>query len=135
MDQPSTNVVIGPKGDTQTVVIKNSQAGTLIIDKRDSLTGKPLAGVTFKVTTASGEYVPDKNGHISSNGLYVTNKEGKIQINGVVGTLVVTETKTIPGLHHRPRQPELRRWWSTPMTPRRSISHTPAPLLVIEEVY
>lgn len=97
MDQPSTNVVIGPKGDTQTVVIKNSQAGTLIIDKRDSLTGKPLAGVTFKVTTASGEFVPDENGHISSNGLYVTNKEGKIQINGVVGTLVVTETKTIPG--------------------------------------
>ena len=86
-----------PKGDTQTVVIKNSQAGTLIIDKRDSLTGKPLAGVTFKVTTASGEFVPDENGHISSNGLYVTNKEGKIQINGVVGTLVVTETKTIPG--------------------------------------
>lgn len=97
MDQPSTNVVIGPKGDTQTVVIKNSQAGTLIIDKRDSLTGKPLAGVTFKVTTASGEFVPDENGHISSNGLYVTNKEGKIQIDGVVGTLVVTETKTIPG--------------------------------------
>lgn len=97
MDQPSTNVVIGPKGDTQTVVIKNSQAGTLIIDKRDSLTGKPLAGVTFKVTTASGEYVPDKNGHISSNGLYMTDKEGKIQIDGVVGTLVVTETKTIPG--------------------------------------
>ena len=97
MDQPSTNVVIGPTGDTQTVVIKNSQAGTLIIDKRDSLTGKPLAGVTFKVTTASGEFVPDENGHISSNGLYVTNKEGKIQIDGVVGTLVVTETKTIPG--------------------------------------
>ena len=97
MDQPSTNVVIGPKGDTQTVVIKNSQAGTLIIDKRDSLTGKPLAGVTFKVTTASGEFVPDENGHISSNGLYMTDKDGKIQINGVVGTLVVTETKTIPG--------------------------------------
>ena len=97
MDQPSTNVVIGPKGDTQTVVIKNSQAGTLIIDKRDSLTGKPLAGVTFKVTTASGEFVPDENGHISSNCLYMTDKEGKIQINGVVGTLVVTEIKTIPG--------------------------------------
>lgn len=97
MDQPSTNVVIGPKGDTQTVVIKNSQASTLIIDKRDSLTGKPLAGVTFKVTTASGEFVPDENGHISSNGLYMTDKEGKIQINGVVGTLVVTEIKTIPG--------------------------------------
>ena len=41
--------------------------------------------------------MPDKNGHISSNGLYVTDKEGKIQIDGVVGTLVVTEIKTIPG--------------------------------------
>ena len=97
MDQPSTNVVIGANGDTQTVVIKNSKAGSLIIDKRNSLTGEPLEGVTFKVTTATGEYVPDENGYISSNGLYFTDKDGKIQINGVVGTLVVTETQTIPG--------------------------------------
>ena len=27
----------------------------------------------------------------------MTDKDGKIQIDGVVGTLVVTETKTIPG--------------------------------------
>ena len=40
MDTPSTNVVIGANGDTQTVIIKNSKAGTLVIDKRDSLTGK-----------------------------------------------------------------------------------------------
>ena len=97
MDSPSTNVVIGENGDTQTVVIKNSKAGSLIIDKRDSLTGEPLEGVTFKVTTSTGEFVPDENGYISSNGLYVTDKDGKIQIDGVVGTLVVTETKTIPG--------------------------------------
>ena len=97
IDQPSTNVVIGQGGDTQTVVIKNSKAGTLVIDKRDSLTGKPLEGVTFKVTTSTGEYVPDANGYISSNGLYFTDKDGKITINGVVGTLVVTETATIPG--------------------------------------
>ena len=97
IDQPTTNVVIGENGDTQTVVIKNSKAGSLIIDKRDSLTGKPLEGVTFKVTTSTGEYVPDENGYISSNGLYFTDKDGKIQIDGVVGTLVVTETATIPG--------------------------------------
>ena len=97
MDTPSTNVVIGTNGDTQTVIIKNSKAGVLVIDKRDSLTNKPLAGVTFKVTTATGEYVPDESGRISSNGLYVTDKDGKITIKGVVGTLVVTETKTIPG--------------------------------------
>ena len=97
MDRASTNVVIGKNGDTQTVIVKNSKAGTLVIDKRDSLTGKPLQGVTFKVTTSTGEFVPAENGQISSNGLYFTDKDGKITINGVVGTLVVTETATIPG--------------------------------------
>lgn len=97
IDQPSTNVVIGQGGDTQTVVIKNSKAGSLVILKEDSLSGKPLEGVTFKVTTSTGEFVPDENGKISSNGLYFTDKDGRITINGVVGTLVVTETRTIPG--------------------------------------
>ena len=97
MDSASTNVVIGQGGDTQTVIVKNSKAGTLVIDKRDALTGKPLQGVTFRVTTSTGEFVPAENGQISSNGLYFTDKDGKITINGVVGTLVVTETATIPG--------------------------------------
>lgn len=97
MDRASTNVVIGKNGDTQTVIVKNSKAGTLVIDKRDALTGKPLQGVTFKVTTSTGEFVPAENGQISSNGLYFTDKDGKITIHGVVGTLVVTETATIPG--------------------------------------
>ena len=97
MDTASTNVVIGQGGDTQTIIVKNSKAGTLVIDKRDALTGKPLQGVTFKVTTSTGEFVPAENGQISSNGLYFTDKDGKITINGVVGTLVVTETATIPG--------------------------------------
>ena len=97
IDTPSTNVVIGANGDTQTVIVKNFKAGTLVIDKRDSVTNKPLAGVTFKVTTATGEFVPDANGQISNNGIYMTDRDGKITINGVVGALVVTETKTIPG--------------------------------------
>lgn len=97
MDAASTNVVIGKNGDTQTVVVKNSKAGSLVILKKDSLTGEPLEGVTFKVTTSTGEFVPDENGRISSNGLYYTDKDGKITIKGVVGTLVVTETRTIPG--------------------------------------
>ena len=97
MDRASTNVVIGQNGDTQTVIVKNSKAGTLVIDKRDALTGKPLQGVTFKVTTSTGSFVPAENGQISSNGLYFTDKDGKITIHGVVGTLVVTETATIPG--------------------------------------
>lgn len=97
MDTPSTNVVIGQGGDTQTVVVKNSKAGSLVILKQSSLDGKPLEGVEMKVTTATGEFVPDASGRISSNGLYYTNKDGKITINGVVGTLMVTETRSIPG--------------------------------------
>ena len=76
MDRASTNVVIGKNGDTQTVIVKNSKAGTLVIDKRDALTGKPLQGVTFKVTTSTGAFVPAENGQISSNGLYFTDKDG-----------------------------------------------------------
>lgn len=75
----------------------NEAAGSLIIQKKDSLSGKPLAGVIFKVTKANGEFVPDENGRLSSNGFYQTDASGQIKISGVVGTLVVDEYKTIPG--------------------------------------
>lgn len=75
----------------------NEPAGSLIIQKKDTLSGKPLAGVIFKVTKANGEFVPDENGRLSSNGFYQTDASGQIKISGVVGTLVVDEYKTIPG--------------------------------------
>ena len=133
MDQPSTNVVIGPNGDTQTVVVTNSKAGTLIIDKRDSLTGKPLEGVIFKVTTSTGEYVPDENGYISSNGIYKTDKDGKIQINGVVGTLVVTETETIPGYTIDPAKQTQTVQVNPNDTQTLYFTNTPSTTLVIEK--
>lgn len=46
MDNPSTNVVIGPNGDTQTVIITNTPKATLTITKRDAVTRKPLAMVS-----------------------------------------------------------------------------------------
>ena len=105
MDAVSTNVVIGNGGDTQIVTVKNSKAGTFIVDKRDSRTGKPLEGVQFRITTASGEFVPDENGRISSNGIYFTDADGRITVNGVVGTLVVTEMVALPGytMDNRPQ--------------------------------
>ena len=133
MDRASTNVVIGKNGDTQTVIVKNSKAGTLVIDKRDSLTGKPLQGVTFKVTTSTGEFVPAENGQISSNGLYFTDKDGKITIHGVVGTLVVTETATIPGY----TIDEASRTQTVVVNPNDTqtlhITNTPSTTLVIEK--
>lgn len=93
MDSPSTNVVIGENGDTQTVVIKNSKAGSLIIDKRDSLTGEPLEGVTFLVTDNSGAVVGQ------SNGEYITDENGRIVITDLEPgtTITARETKTLEG--------------------------------------
>ena len=133
MDQASTNVVIGEGGDTQTVVITNSKAGSLIIDKRDSLTGEPLEGVTFKVTTSTGEYVPDENGYISSNGIYKTDKNGLIQIDGVVGTLVVTEVETIPGYTIDPSSQTQTVVVSPNDTQTLYFTNTPSTTLVIEK--
>ena len=133
MDAPSTNVVIGEGGDTQTVVITNSKAGSLIIDKRDSLTGEPLEGVTFKVTTSTGEYVPDENGYISSNGIYHTDAEGKIQIDGVVGTLVVTEVETIPGYTIDPAHQTQTVQVNPNDTQTLYFTNTPSTTLVIEK--
>ena len=48
--------------ETVTLEFRDQPAGELVILKEDSLTGKPLAGVTFKVTTAAGEFVPDESG-------------------------------------------------------------------------
>ena len=133
MDAPSTNVVIGENGDTQTVVITNSKAGSLIIDKRDSLIGEPLEGVAFRVTTSTGEYVPDENGYLSSNGIYHTDADGKIQIDGVVGTLVVTETATIPGYTIDPASQTQTVVVNPNDTQTLYFTNTPSTTLVIEK--
>ena len=93
IDTPSTNVVIGEGGDTQTVIVKNSKAGTLVIDKRDSLTGEPLEGVTFLVTDSSGSVVGN------SNGEFITDENGRIVINDLTPgtTITAREVKTVEG--------------------------------------
>ena len=85
-------------GETAHLQFLNQPAGNLIIRKVSSGPNKePLEGVEFKITYADGSFVPDANGELSSNGIYYTNKSGEIRISGVVGTVVATETKTIPG--------------------------------------
>jgi len=94
IDTPSTNVVIGQGGDTQTVVIKNTRKGGLIVEKYDKVTKQPLAGAQFKIMTASGELVPDNEGLTSSNGLYTTDQNGQIVLSKLLpGTYVVSEER------------------------------------------
>ena len=85
-------------GETVGLEFRNAPAGNLVIVKRSSSgTHEPLEGVEFKITYADDSFVPDENGQLSSNGLYYTDREGRITISGVVGSLVVTETASIPG--------------------------------------
>ncbi len=85
-------------GETVHLQFLNQPAGNLIIRKVSSGPNRELLeGVEFKITYADGSFVPDANGELSSNGIYYTNKSGEIRISGIVGTVVATETKTIPG--------------------------------------
>ena len=81
-------------GETVTLEFRNAPKGNLIVEKRDSVTGKPLEGVEFEFKYADGSYVD--NGGLSSLGKYYTDKNGQIIISGITGTVVVTEVKTIP---------------------------------------
>lgn len=97
MDNSPQHALI-KSGETAHLQFLNQPAGNLIIRKVSSgPNGEPLEGVEFKITYADGSFVPDANGELSSNGIYYTNKSGEIRISGVVGTVVATETKTIPG--------------------------------------
>lgn len=92
IDNPSTNVVIGPNGDTQTVVITNTPKGGLLIKKMDSVTKEPLSNVTFKVTTADGAVVG------TSNGDFRTDSNGYISIPDLEpGTYIVQEVQAKSG--------------------------------------
>ena len=64
-----------------TTTIKNKKLGGLVINKVDSVTGKPLEGVQFKITYADGRFVDAEGGKLSSNGLYVTDQNGQIILN------------------------------------------------------
>ena len=98
LDGTPQSIKIDQSQSPQRMTFWNERQGALIINKLSSLDRKtPLEGGTFKITTATGEFVPDENGKISYNGLYYTDENGQIILKGVTGTLVVTEEKSISG--------------------------------------
>ena len=95
LDSSPKSILIKAGEQGQTLRVVNQATGYLVIKKLDKLTSQPLAGVEFKLSYASGEFVDDANGHLSSLGLYTTDAAGEIRVP-VVGTVVVEETKTLP---------------------------------------
>ena len=80
-------------GEVQQLTFWNKRADSLVIEKKDSLTGALISGAQFQLTYANGGYVDNDNGHLSSNGLYTTDDKGQIRIDGIVGTVVAKEVK------------------------------------------
>ena len=79
--------------DTQTLTFKNVPLQSVVIQKLIEGSNKPLPGVTFLVTDASGAPVG------SNNGEHITDANGRIVLIGLVpGTvLTVREVKTVKG--------------------------------------
>lgn len=96
LDSSPKSILIKAGEQSQTLRVVNKATGYLVVKKLDKLTGEPLAGVEFKLSYASGEYVDDAYGHLSSLGLFTTDQNGEIRVP-VVGTVVVEETKCLPG--------------------------------------
>ena len=85
-DTPHTVVV--KKNETATVEIANTPMSVLEIRKVDSVTGKPLSGITFEVEKLSGERI----------GTFTTDATGRIVIPDLTPQwVVVRETKTRQG--------------------------------------
>ena len=95
-DTPQTAKILA--GQTVTLEFRNQPKGSLIIVKKDAVTGKPLKGVTFKITTSSGEFVPDAGRHRAQT--VCTTRMKTVRSCFLVwlpGTYVVTETASISG--------------------------------------
>lgn len=82
------HTVVVKKNETATVEIANTPMSVLEIRKVDSVTGKPLSGITFEVEKLSGERIDT----------FVTDAAGRIVIPDLTPQwVVVKETKTRPG--------------------------------------
>ena len=74
LDGEPQTITIQASKKPQELIFWNERAGSLVIQKKSSLDGSPLAGVQFQLTYADGSYVDYDNGHLSSKGLYQTRR-------------------------------------------------------------
>ena len=90
------------EGRTVSLTFKNQPKGSIIIQKRDSATGQPLADAQFRVTTAAGcevgldGVIGDST--LTQNGIFTTDSAGEIRISNLApGAYVLTEIKAPQG--------------------------------------
>ena len=92
-DSTETVYLSGKDQDIITVTFGNDKMGSLLIIKKDAVTGAPISDVEFLVTDSDGSVIG------TANGKYVTDSAGTIRIDGLTPgmTVVVKEVRAKDG--------------------------------------
>ena len=92
-DSTETVYLSGKDQDIITVTFGNDKMGSLLIIKKDAVTGAPISDVEFLVTDSDGSVIG------TANGKYVTDSAGTIRIDGLTPgmTVIVKEVRAKDG--------------------------------------
>ena len=82
-DATETVYLSGKDQDVITVTFGNDKMGSLLIVKKDSVTGAPISDVEFFITDSDGSVIG------TANGKYVTDSAGTIRIDGLTPGMTV----------------------------------------------
>ena len=82
-DATETVYLSGKDQDVITVTFGNDKMGSLLIVKKDAVTGAPISDVEFLVTDSDGSVIG------TANGRYVTDSAGSIRIDGLTPGMTV----------------------------------------------
>ncbi|MBS5681069.1 MAG: hypothetical protein KHW91_15450, partial [Clostridiales bacterium] len=82
-DAAETVYLSGKDQDVITVTFGNDRMGSLLIVKKDAVTGAPISDVEFFVTDSDGSVIG------TANGKYVTDSAGTIRIDGLTPGMTV----------------------------------------------
>ena len=82
-DAAETVYLSGKDQDVITVTFGNDKMGSLLIVKKDAVTGAPISDVEFLVTDSDGSVIGN------ANGKYVTDSAGTIHIDGLTPGMTV----------------------------------------------
>ena len=106
-DATETVYLSGKDQDVITVTFGNDKMGSLLIVKKDAVTGAPISDVEFLVTDSDGSVIG------TANGRYVTDSAGTIRIDGLTPgmTVIAREVRAKDGyiLNDTPQSIKIKR--------------------------
>ena len=106
-DATETVYLSGKDQDVITVTFGNDKMGSLLIVKKDAVTGAPISDVEFLITDSDGSVIGN------ANGKYVTDSAGTIRIDGLTPgmTVIAKEVRAKDGyiLDDTPQSVKIKR--------------------------